>query len=87
MNVAMATHTDPDFNDWQVQAWNETTIELSSPFRRAMERGELPREADVASLVQMLVSPMVVQTVLTKRRVTRRDALRLADQVIRLASC
>ncbi len=87
MNVAMAAHTDPDFNDWQVEAWQETTIELSSPFRRAIERGDVSSDADVESLVQMLVSPMIVQTVLTKRRVTRGDALRLADQVMRLASC
>jgi len=86
MNVAMATHTDPDFNDWQVEAWQQTTLVLSSPFHRAIERGDLSAEADVASLVEMLVSPMVVQTVLTKRRVTRRDALRLAEQVMRIAS-
>lgn len=85
MNVAMASHTDPEFNDWQIEAWQETTGELSMPFIRAIERGDLSPETDVKSLVVMLISPMLVQTVLTKQPVGRRDARRLADQVLRLA--
>ena len=86
MNVAMATHTDAKFNEWQVEAWQETTADLALPFRRAVERGELPTETDVDSLVALLISPMLVQTVLVKSPFRRRDALRLADQVLRLAA-
>lgn len=85
MNVAMATHADPDFNTWQIEAWQQTTTELSLPFERAMERGELAVDVDVAALVEMLVSPMVVRTVLMKENLGPRDARRLADHVLRFS--
>jgi AcrR family transcriptional regulator len=85
MNVAMAAHTDPDFNDWQIEAWRETNAELARPFERAIERGDLSEQVDPAALVEMLVSPMVVRTVLMKERLTARAARRLASQVSALA--
>jgi AcrR family transcriptional regulator len=84
MNVAMATHVDPEFNDWQVEAWKHTNAELSLPFTRAIERGELATEIDVASLVEMLVSPMIVRTVIMKEPFVARDARRIAHQIVRL---
>ena len=85
MNVAMATHVDPEFNDWQVEAWKDTTAELSLPFRRAMERGDVAKDVDVASLVEMLVSPMIVRTVIMKEPFGARDARRIAHHIVRLS--
>ncbi len=84
MNVAMATHVDPEFNDWQVEAWKETTADLSLPFVRAIERGDISRDIDVASLVEILVSPMIVRTVIMKEPFGARDARRIASQVLRM---
>ena len=79
------THTDPEFNDWQIEAWEQTTRELSLPFDRAIERGEISIAVDVSALVEMLVSPMVVRSVLMKERIGLGDAKRLANQVLRFA--
>lgn len=84
MNVAMATHGDPEFNDWQVEAWRDTNAELSLPFTRAIERGEVAEDVDIASLVEMLVSPMIVRTVIMKAPFVARDARRIASQIVRL---
>ena len=85
MNVAMATHVDPEWNDWQVEAWQHTTGELMLPFTRAVERGEVSDEVDAAALVELLISPMIVRTVIMKETVGPRHARRIADQIIRLA--
>ena len=81
MNVAMATHLDFEFNDWQVEAWKDTSRELSLPFTRAVERGDLTKDVDVASLVEMLVSPMTVRTVILKEPFVARDARHVARQI------
>ncbi len=86
MNVAMAEHADAEFNEWQIEAWKQTGDELSLPFLRATERGELADDRDVASMVEMLLSPMIVQTAFLKRTVRPRDARRIANQIIRLAT-
>lgn len=85
MNVAMANHLDPDFNDWQIEAWKHTTAEISLPFFRAIERGELAEDVDVASLVEMLICPMIVRIVIMKRPFVASDARRISRQILRLA--
>lgn len=85
MNVAMATHVDPEFNDWQVEAWKDTNADISLPFVRAIERSEISKDIDVASLVEMLVSPMIVRTVIMKEPFGAGDARRIAHQVLRMA--
>jgi len=84
MNVAMANHLDPEFNDWQIEEWKGTTAELSLPFLRAIERGEIADDLDVASLVEMLVCPMIVRVVITKQTFSASDARKLARQLVRL---
>lgn len=84
MNVAMATHLDPEFNDWQIEAWKHTTAELALPFTRAIERGEIPADIDVAALVEMLVCPMIVRISIMKQPFGASNARRIARQILRL---
>jgi AcrR family transcriptional regulator len=85
MSVAMAVHADPGFSDWQIEYWNDQALELGRPFTAAIERGELPENTDIAVLVEMLLSPMVVRTAIMKERLLPRYVQQLAAQVIRLA--
>lgn len=84
MNVAMANHLDPEFNDWQIESWKDTTADLSLPFLRAIERGELAEDVDVATLVEMLVCPMIVRNAIMKQPFVASDARRIARQILGL---
>ena len=85
MSVAMATHTDPEFDRWQVEYWEQHAAALAQPFRSAVARGELPDDVDPEPLLEMLMGPMIVRTVIMKQEIDGPFALRLADQVVRLA--
>lgn len=85
MSSAMAAHSDPAFTDWQVEYWRQHVSGLEQPFAAAIERGELAREVDAAALVEMLVSPMVVRTVVMKQRLEPSWVDDLAAQIVRLA--
>ena len=85
INVAMATHTDPEFNGWQVNAWKESISLFSAVFERALERDDLPKDVSIPSLLEILISPMIVRTVVMRETLDARMASRLAGQVVRLA--
>lgn len=84
MSSAMAAHTDPDFDTWVIDYWHESTAELLAPFERATERGEI-EGANAPVLLEMLMGPMVMRTVVLKERLTPAFARDLAEQVIRAA--
>lgn len=86
LSSAMAAHTDPEFNDWQIEYWERNASELGRPFERAFERGELQDDIDVGILIEMLIGPMVTRTVVMKQDLPARFVKQLADHVIRAAT-
>ncbi|MBW2270281.1 MAG: TetR/AcrR family transcriptional regulator C-terminal ligand-binding domain-containing protein [Deltaproteobacteria bacterium] len=86
MSVAMAAHTDPEFNAWQIEYWEQLAGELARPVENAIARGELADDVDAALLIEMLIGPMVTRTAIVKQRLGRKFASDLADLVIRSAA-
>jgi len=86
MTSAMAAHTDPDFTAWQVEYYEGYASDVTRPFERAIERGELARDVDVGMLLEMLIAPMVVRTAVMKQGLSPRFVRTLADHVIRIAN-
>ena len=84
-NVAMTAHTDPDFNAWQVEYFDGYASDVTRPFERAIARGEIASDIDVAMLLELLITPMVVRTAVLKQELTSRFIASLADHIIRLA--
>lgn len=85
MSAAMAANADPEFSAWQIEAFREPLEALARPFEQAIARGELPDDVDIAGLLEVLVSPMVVRTVVMRQRLAPADVTRLADLVVRVA--
>ena len=83
LSAAMAANEDPDFTRYQSRWWAEgISRELAAIFERAAGRDELAPGADVEILIELLVSPMVVRTVVMRERLTPSYTKRLAETVI-----
>ena len=83
--VSMALDEDHDFLKWQIAFWIERAQSLLPPFDEAIQRGEIARDTESAVLLEMLVAPMIVRTVLMKQDLPPSFVNRLAEQVIRTA--
>ena len=83
--VSMALDEDHDFLKWQIAFWIERAQSLLPPFDEAIARGEIARDTESAVLLEMLVAPMIVRTVLMKQDLPPSFVNRLAEQVIRTA--
>jgi hypothetical protein len=87
INSAMAGHSDPSFNDWQLDYWNSRSAELERLFDCAVERGEIGGEVDSSVLIDMLVGPMIMRTTVMKAALPAAFVTALANQIVRAASC
>lgn len=85
MGVSMALDEDREFNEWQIAFWVERASSLIDPFTAAIERGELSTDTEPGVLLEMLMSPMIVRTVVMKKRLSASFVNGLAEQVIRAA--
>ncbi|WP_421844943.1 TetR-like C-terminal domain-containing protein [Mycobacterium sp.] len=85
MSVAMVADDDSEFNESQIEFWAEHAESLLVPFTAAIKRGELSEDTDSAALLEMLMSPMIVRTVVMKQRLEGGIVDRLARQVIHAA--
>jgi len=85
MSSAMAAHADPAFNAWVLDYWQRHAETLALPFERAAARGEIPEVEQAATLVEMLIAPMIMRTVVMKQGLPKRFVDELADAVIRAA--
>jgi AcrR family transcriptional regulator len=64
MNAAMASGTDPEGEEVQVEHWKPVAAGLSQIVDRAKCRGEIAEETDARTLMYLLVSPLLMHTVL-----------------------
>ena len=86
MNAALVTHADPEFNTWSEAHFARVRHLIALPFKRAIARGEIPRNVNATLLTNLLIAPMVAATVFTRSRLERRGVRELADAVIRLST-
>ena len=64
MNAAMAAGADPEGDEVQVEHWMPVMAGLSQIVDRAKGRGEIAEDTDPATLMYLLVSPLLMHTVL-----------------------
>jgi AcrR family transcriptional regulator len=87
INSAMAAHSDPGFNDWQLDYWESRSAELEQLFQRALERAEISEDVDSRVLIEMLVGTMITRTAVMKKKLSAAFVRALAKQIIRAAAC
>lgn len=66
INAVMASGTDPEMTSLIVAHWTPLFTELAQIVERGRRRGEVSGTADAALLLEMLVSPLLVRTVLLR---------------------
>ena len=64
LNVAIATHTDPQIDADHVAYWIKLAPDLGQPFQHAIERGELQSDTDPFVLLSLLIGPLTMFTTL-----------------------
>jgi AcrR family transcriptional regulator len=57
---ALVMHADPDADDAQIAHWLTLTTDLATPFRRAVDRGDVQADANPVALLYILLGPLVV---------------------------
>ena len=83
MNATMASGSDPEGDEVQVEHWTPVMRELSQIADRARARGEIPDDADNETLMYLLVSPLLMHTMLFHSKPDVPLVERLATAVIR----
>jgi AcrR family transcriptional regulator len=82
MSATMASYDDPGFAELQIEHAEEHLVGLSLPFERAIESGELSHEIDIPTLLDMLIGPMIMRTVVMRQRLTASYVRKLAEALI-----
>lgn len=85
MFKTMASCDDPSFAELQIEHAQEQLVGLPLPFERAIESGELSDETDIPTLLDMLIGPMIMRTVVTRHKLTASYVGKLAEAVIAAA--
>jgi AcrR family transcriptional regulator len=64
MNVSFAVGADPQVADATTRHWMPLLDAMAEPVRRAMARGEIAPDLDPMILLNMIIGPLLVRTVL-----------------------
>jgi AcrR family transcriptional regulator len=83
MNTAMAGGSDPLLDEVLTAHWMPVIGEIESLVRNAINRKEVVATADPATIVQLIVSPLLVQTIFLRTRPAKSFLHHLADTIIR----
>jgi AcrR family transcriptional regulator len=83
MNAALAAATDVEVTTVVVTHWAPIVDELTTPITRAIERGEVTPGTDPLLTLQLLVGPLLLQTVVMRTTPDPQYVNGLADLVVR----
>lgn len=83
MNVAMASGADPQADQVQIGHWTPIMLQLSQIVERAKMRREIAEDTDAATLMHLLVGPLLMHTVLLHSKPDRQLVQGLAAAVAR----
>jgi AcrR family transcriptional regulator len=75
MNVSLAAGNDPQSSAVTRHHWGPVIDSIRQPILRAVERGEIDPDLDADALLELMMSPLVLQTVLLHRK-PRKAALK-----------
>lgn len=83
MNTAMAGRSDVLLAEVLTEHWMPVIGEIESLVRNAIDRNQVTATADPATIVQLIVSPLLVQTIFLGTRPARSFLRNLADTLVR----
>ena len=85
-NMTSAMLADPSSatNRAILDYWAPVFDELAAPVKRAQTRGELPKHLDAMTVLQMVVNPMVMHTLVTREAVPAELIERLVEIMLAL---
>ena len=86
MNVTMAGGTQPDVDMVIIEHWMPVFAGFARVVERAALRGEVRPDTDAAIVLQLLVSPLLMHTVLLRSEPGQGLVLDLADAICRAFS-
>ena len=71
----------PEFIGLQIE-FTRDHFDLVRPFERAIESGQISAAVDIAVLLDLLIGPMIMRTIVMRRRLKPNYITRLAEAVI-----
>lgn len=83
MNTAMAGRSDPLLAEVLTEHWMPMIGQIESLVRTAIERRQVSATADPATIVQLIISPLLVQSIFLRTRPAKSFLQNLADTIIR----
>jgi AcrR family transcriptional regulator len=83
MNTAMAGGSDPLLSEVLTEHWMPVIGEIEALVRNAVERNQVTRTVHPATIVQLIVSPLLVQTIFLRTRPAKSFLRDLSDTIIR----
>lgn len=83
MNTAMAGGSDPLLAEVLTEHWMPVIGEIEVLVRHAIERNQIVATADPTTIVQLIVSPLLVQSIFLRTRPAKSFLRNLADTIIR----
>ena len=81
MNLSLAVGNDTQSNAVTRRHWGPVIDSIRQPILRAIERGEIDPSIDPDAVLELMMSPLVIQTVLLHRR-PRKQALKPMIEVL-----
>jgi len=86
MNLALAASNDRQSNSVIRRHWGPVIESMRKPILQAVDRGEIPTDVDADALLELMMSPLVVETVLLKRPVRKTTLKPLIDVLYRVST-
>jgi AcrR family transcriptional regulator len=83
MNTAVAGRSDELLAEVLTEHWMPLIGEIESLVRNAIERNQITATADPATIVQLIISPLLVQTIFLREHPAKRFVKNLSESILR----
>jgi AcrR family transcriptional regulator len=83
MNLSLAVGDDPQSNAVMVRHWGPVIDSMREPILRAVERSEIDPSVDADVLLDLMMSPLVIETVMLRRKPRKSSLKALTDVLYR----
>ena len=83
MNTAMAGRSDELLADVLIEHWMPVIADIESLVRNGIDRNQITATADPATIVQLIISPLLVQTICLRARPAKPFLRNLSDSIVR----
>jgi AcrR family transcriptional regulator len=86
MNISLALGSDPQSDAVTRKHWGPVIEQLRAPVLRAIERNEIDPSVDTDALLELMMSPLVLQTTLLHRKPRKAQLQPIIDTLYRASA-